>query len=427
MFRFIRILFSVLLLSATLSSCAPLSYESLPTIQPDPVYDALYPYYVEICALSQIRATFAKHGGSAGHAVMYLKGVCRDPEADFPTIKVCDPGSVDLADEEAGVGISVNKIFKNVNWMVIPGKGLFFYGNLDGEEVLDEQHARKTVKATIEQGLFKGITIHEQHRTPEDNEEGVLHLLSKGTLGTDFALTYGRTIFCTRLPVTQAIMEKVVDYLNGLNREYALSESDYNWSGYHDNCSHTLHNALAAASVWSSKKVGSFKLRQFFNLSLPANEFADLSILANTFSIEDFNQIYKDKVKRKSLLEYNWLPVRHGALLKLIPVHQNNKLYDTQVKIFMLQNPLLKFKSRKIGELYRDPRYTEIEANLLSFKHRYEAILAKRTVPRNEVQTMNEYEKTRESYYAYIQNQLTDVNEKLELFEELNNKVPPSH
>ena len=424
LFRFIRILFSVLLLSATLSSCAPLSYESLPTIQPDPVYDALYPYYVEICALSQIRSTFAKHGGSAGHAVMYLKGVCRDPEADFPTIKVCDPGSVDLADEEAGVGISVNKIFKNVNWMVIPGKGLFFYGNLDGEEVLDEPHARETVKTIIEQGLFKGITIHEQHLTPEDDEEAVLHLLSKGTLGTDFALTFGRTAFCARLPVTREIMGKIVDYLNGLNREYALGESDYNWSGYHDNCSHTLHNALAAASVWPFKKVRSFKVRQFFNLSMPANEFADLAILANTFPIEDFNQLYKDQVKRKSLLEYNWLPARHGALLKLIPVYQNNKLYDTKIRIFMFQNPFLKFKSRKVGELYRDSRYTEIKANLLSFKDHYEAILEKRTASRNEVQTMNEYERVQAAYYTYIEKQLTDVNEKLELLAELQSKEP---
>ena len=149
-----------------------------------------------------------------------------------------------------------------------------------------------------------------------------------------------------------------------------------------------------------------------------------LAILANTFPIEDYNQIYKDKVKRKSLLEYNWLPARHGALLKLIPVHQNNKLYDTKIRIFMFQNPFLKFKSRKVGELYRDSRYTEIEANLLSFKDHYETILEKRTAPWNEVQTMNVYEKTRESYYTYIENQLTDVNEKLALLKELKIRNP---
>ena len=29
-------------------------------------YDALFPYYVELCAVSQIRANFTEHGGSPG-------------------------------------------------------------------------------------------------------------------------------------------------------------------------------------------------------------------------------------------------------------------------------------------------------------------------------------------------------------------------
>jgi hypothetical protein len=90
----------------------------------------------------------------------------------------------------------------------------------------------------------------------------------------------------------------------------------------------------------------------------------------------------------------------------------------------MFQNPFLKFKSRKVGELYRDPRYTEIEANLLSFKDHYEAILEKRTAPRNEVQTKDEYERVQAAYYTYVKKQLTDVNEKLELLAELQNKEP---
>jgi hypothetical protein len=45
----------------------------------DPAYDALFPYSVELCAVSQIRARFTCHGGSPGHATMYLKGVCKDP------------------------------------------------------------------------------------------------------------------------------------------------------------------------------------------------------------------------------------------------------------------------------------------------------------------------------------------------------------
>ena len=128
--------------------CGPRLYkEAVPTIQAPPQYDNLYPYYVELCAVSQIRAKFAPHGGSPGHAVMYLKGVCRDHEAAFPTIKVCDAGSVDLRDPETGVGISVNKLLKNVNWIAVPGKRLFFGATLRTISSWDKSHARSTIQA----------------------------------------------------------------------------------------------------------------------------------------------------------------------------------------------------------------------------------------------------------------------------------------
>ena len=354
--------------AAILFACAPLHDEILPTIQPEPVYDRLYPYYVEICAVSQIRANFAEHGGSPGHAVMFLKGVCRDPDASFPTIKICAPESVDLDDPEAGVGISVNKLFKNVNWMAIPGKRLFFHGNLDADQLLDKKSALAALEAADDAGIFDGIEIHDTYKPPEDDEQAQIFLAAKETLGTDFALSFGRTIFCARLPVTVGMLEDIVAYLNDLNQEYALGEADYNWSGYHDNCSHVLHNSLAAAGVWPEQSVRVTKFRQLFNLSIPANEFADLAILSNSYPLQDFDRLYRNRSMRKSLLEKNWLPVRHGALMKIIPVHANNELYDTRLRIFVLEGPLLKRKTGKVDGLFRQPRNTHVEANLLYFK-----------------------------------------------------------
>ncbi|GAG66483.1 unnamed protein product, partial [marine sediment metagenome] len=108
------------------SGCALSSKVIDPAVRPAPDYDRLFPYYVEICAISQIRANFAKHGGSPGHAVMYLKGACRDEEAGYPRLELCDPAEEDLTVGETGTGISVNKMLKNVNWLAIPGKELFF-------------------------------------------------------------------------------------------------------------------------------------------------------------------------------------------------------------------------------------------------------------------------------------------------------------
>ena len=55
--------------------------------RPDPVYDELFPYYVELCATSQFRSKLTGAGGLAGHAVMYIKGACKDERASFPQLR----------------------------------------------------------------------------------------------------------------------------------------------------------------------------------------------------------------------------------------------------------------------------------------------------------------------------------------------------
>jgi hypothetical protein len=399
------------------------SDQPLPRVRSDPRYDALFPYYVELCAVSQIRANFAEHGGTPGHAAMYVKGACRDPSTEFPTLKVCDAG-VDLADPEAGSGVSVNKMFSNVNWMAIPGKRLFYFGNLQPDEVLDVDRGVATLYEAEAAGIFSGVEIHGSYRPPPDDEKALLYLAAAETLGTDFALTFGRTVFCSRLPLDRRGLEDLIGYLNGLNREYALGEASYNWSGYNDNCSHTLHNALAAAGVWKPKSVGSYKLRQLVNLSVPANEFADLALLTTSFPIDDFDRIHGDRVLRESLLERGWLPTRHGALMKLLPVHQENELYDTRTRIFMLQHPLRRSKGREVGELFRDPRNTDLEANLIHFEKLYARILEERPADRRKLPEGDERRKIRAAYYDYVEAQLEDVRAKLERLRGMPHRPP---
>src|SRR5512138_1437546 len=59
--------------------------------RPEPAYDRLYQRSIEVCATSRIRPRFSAAGGPAGHAVLYLKGVCRDPTAGYPRLQLCDP------------------------------------------------------------------------------------------------------------------------------------------------------------------------------------------------------------------------------------------------------------------------------------------------------------------------------------------------
>jgi hypothetical protein len=94
--------------------------------RPDPAYEKLFPYYVELCAASQFRSKLTGEGGGvAGHAVMYLKGACKDDSAPFPQLRRCHAVATSPEDPEHGVGVSVNQMFKNVNWVAVPSYDLF--------------------------------------------------------------------------------------------------------------------------------------------------------------------------------------------------------------------------------------------------------------------------------------------------------------
>ena len=387
---------------------------TISALTPDARYDALFPYYIELCAVSQIRSNFAAHGGTPGHAAMYVKGVCRDPSTEFPTLRVC-PDDVDLTDPESGFGVSVNKMLRNVNWIATPGKRLFYAGGLEPGEVLNVDTGIAAIYAAEAAGVFQGVEVHSSYlpASPEDEDE-MLYLAAAETLGTDFALSFGRTSYCARLPLERAQLSDLVENLNNLNRDYAHGGKDYSWNGYNDNCSHTLHNSLAEAGVWKSKSIASFRFGQLANLSVPANEFIDLALLMTSFPVEDADAVLGDPVLRKTLARRNWLPTRHGAMLQIVPVHQPNEVYETDATIFLLSNPLRKGKADKVNELFDEPHFTDLEANLRHFQQLYGRALAGRPAEA-ELQTDRSAEhRARDHYYRYIEAQLADVNRKLE-------------
>ena len=111
--------------------------------RPDRVYDVFFPYYVELCATSQFRSKLTGPGGVAGHAVMYIKGACRDERTSFPQLRRCRSVATELDDPEHGAGVSVGRWFRNVNWVAIPGYKLFYQGNLEMGERLNSSPFRR--------------------------------------------------------------------------------------------------------------------------------------------------------------------------------------------------------------------------------------------------------------------------------------------
>ena len=381
--------------------------------RPDPVYEQLFPYYVELCATSQFRSKLKGEGGVAGHAAMYIKGACKDEKAPFPQLRRCRAAATELSDPEHGSGVSVGRWFRNVNWVAIPGYELFYQGNLKPGERLTQAHFEATVRDAIDKGVYKGVELHDY---PTASAGASLeNFVENEGIGTDLALQFARSAFCARLPVTEPMLDEVIAFLNDKNREYAEGEADYNWSVWADNCAHTLRNALAAANVWSPLSVWGVKFLQIFNLAVPANEFVNLAELGTRGNIDDYREIQQEGPQRDALHEFGWLPTRHGALLKTLPVHEPNDLYDTTFRLFTLQSPFRMGKTERAIDLLSDERFVKLDANLRYFRDKYDAILANHDERRDALASVRgtPYRRVERLYYDYIKVQRAEVESML--------------
>jgi hypothetical protein len=378
--------------------------------RPDAAYEKLFPYYVELCAASQFRSKLTGEGGGpAGHAILYIKGACKDENAPFPQLRRCHAVATSLKDPEHGAGVSVNQMFKNVNWVATPGYDLVFPGGLAPGERLTLAHFEAVEREAIAKGIYKGVSFHRFQDANLDTE--LRDFLERAGIGTDLALQFARSVFCARLPVTEGMLDPIIKFLNDKNREYAEGEADYNWSAWADNCSHTMRNALAAANIWSPLSVRTTKIRQIFNLAVPANEFVNLAELMTEGDIEDYRDILRDGPRRDAFHEFHWLPTRQGALLKTLPVHDPNDLYDTTFRLFTLQSPFLRGKTQRAIGLLSDRRFVDLNANLYYFQRRYDAILAQHDEQRDAIASVRgtRFRRVEQLYYDYIRAQRDEV------------------
>lgn len=381
--------------------------------RPDPVYDQLFPYYVELCTISQFSRKEGRRGNPFGHALLYIKGACKDDDAAFPQLRRCRGVATSLDDPEHGAAVSVGRWLRNVNWIAIPGYQLVFTGNLKPGERLTQAHFDATVRKAIDRGVYRGVELHPGWKSSEQST--LEEYVANHSITADFALQFARNVFCARTPVTEPVLDEVIAFLNDKNQEYATGKADYNWSLLANNCVHTVRNALAAANMWSPVSVLGVKLRHLFRLAVPANEFVNMAALGTEGSIDDYREVQADGPMRDALHDFRWLPTRHGALLKTLPVHEPNDIFHAQFRLFTVQSPLSMGKTREAVRLLSDPRYVDLKSNLLYFRDRYQAILAAHDYQTDRLASVRgtPYRRIERLHYDYIQAQLLEVESML--------------
>ena len=361
------------------------------------IYNTLFPYYIEVCALSQLHQKSAKPGGWGGHATLFLNGAVIEAGAGYPRLRLADAGA-DLSHPDSGVGVSVNRVFANVAWVAIPGRDEFFRGGLAPGQTLNAAAYDAAVERAAEAGWFAGIAILDAVMRLRPRAMTESEYIVRRSIGTDFALCFGRTTYSARLPMSATAMAATIGYLNGVND--GARKSGFVWNAYTSNCSHIAHNALAAPGVWDPKEARppgrinvakdvlsiakAFALGRMSNFAFPANSFVRLYEAGNERPIADPVAAFHNRDIRRTLSD-GWLCTGPGALIASQPMHDEprNELFTRGRDPLLVSVPMLWDKREKFHRLTRDApaTVTELGANLTEFRDRYARTLAReRTV-----------------------------------------------
>ena len=340
----------------------------------DAHYARLYPYYAELCALSEIRKKpgfgVQFRSGMGGHSLLYLSGVCCDRQAGYPVLKLCDSGA---SPARHGVGISVNSHYKNANWVAAEGRDFVWLGALKSGERLTRDTYERTQDHAKAIGVLDGVQFHDHLFRDKPRGMSERDYMYEISVATDYAVRFGRDTYRARVPLDRRRMATIVDFLNDLNAPYRKGTRVFRWNILNNNCSHVAHNALAVANIWAPWPTGQFFAFAAFKFPVPKNEFVDLALRTNDLPIHDAQAVYEDEVARCALIEAGALPTTPGALAIVAPAIQDNEIYDIdRLRLIFYDNPFWGPYRPRFFRIIEEPRYIDLCANLRHFEAVYE-------------------------------------------------------
>ena len=385
-------------------------------------YAALYPFYAEICAVSQLgkKPGFGAEiaSGFGGHALLYLNGVCRKKDTAYPVLEMCDRSFGAKAD---GVGISVNAHYLNAEWVATEGRDFFFTGGLPPGQALTRDSYRAVQKEAQAKRIYDGVTFHDEVYDGMPAGFTRSEFQYEMSVSTDYAVAFGRNRYCARIPLDRPQMQRIVAYLNRRNEPYRSGAKTFDWNVLTHNCSHINHNALAEADLWNTWPMDRPVLISMFDFPVPKNEFVNAMRRINDFPIEDLEAVYDDEAARTMLQRDDRLPTQPGGIADLGNLIDANDLYDTDSPIIFYDDPLTGRYRRRFAEILTEPRYFRLDDNLEYFAALYRKIeeerrpvewyLDKRKGMSDK--DRNDFRLFYQTYYAYISKQRQEVSRNI--------------
>jgi hypothetical protein len=374
----------VLCTSIWLTGCAN-SYFTVPTETPDEAaYTAIFPWYAEFCALSEIdkKPGFGAEiipGGPGGHSVLYLNGVCRVKDAGYPVVALCGDGGDPRPGE--GVGLSVNDHYRNANWIATEGRDFVFRGDLAPDEPLTRKSYLRTQAKAEAMGILDGIVFHRKVFDDQPPGMSKIDFMYDMSVATDYAVGFARDRYCARVPLDRVKMAAIVNYLNAVNAPYRSGQKVFDWNVLQNNCTHLAHNALAVAGVWPEWPTDRPLLISAFDFPVPKNEFVNLMRRTNDLPIGDPGDLYDDETARSTIAREGWIPTGPGGLAESGRAIQRNDVYNTHLRLIFYDEPIFGHYQKRFDQIFSDPRYTDLRANLSHFAALYTAILARQPRP----------------------------------------------
>lgn len=338
-------------------------------------YEEHFPTYFEYCTGSQVKTKSGYTGGPAGHGFTYIHGLCKDYRDTYPQVLPCSEVSKEMREKHPheGVGISLDKNFSNVSWVAVPGRDLLLFGEKE-RKAISNADVDEVVKRITDLQVLQDVKMKPKNlENLQLNSKEYLRAAAIHTLGTDYAVNWGRELHCVKIPVPAEKIKLTANFLNETNLQYKNGPG-FEWSMISDNCANLSANISNMMDINASMPTNQFILKQLFNIGIPNNTYmmyADKAVLKKP----SLNSIEKE-VKKKGFSN-----VQVGSLMNKYDVYPSGDVFDTENSRMMTAprygNPLKFLETpRKYVKRMREDN-TELKANAQKWTEIYDSLLKK--------------------------------------------------